>query len=209
MSSIARRLDHLGALTRGQREATSQGIFTASDNLESEYASTALKNLFGDLYRDRTDLVFEDVTSQMGLNLVDQNGTLSETKIPTIPQFLNRLLSLKTDMQNAVFNEFEKRLIEAVEYSKQRGLYDVGLQTLKALSIQKTRDDVVYEDKNTGAQTRYIELAVTNKIEYKNWDDARKLPGERRTSDDLSGRFVSDFGKYKGDVFYLKDIGKD
>ena len=45
VSSIARRLDQLGALTRGQREATSQGLFTASDNLESEYASTALKNL--------------------------------------------------------------------------------------------------------------------------------------------------------------------
>ena len=43
VSSIARRLDQLGALTRGQREATSQGIFTASDNLESEYASTALE----------------------------------------------------------------------------------------------------------------------------------------------------------------------
>ena len=208
VSSIARRLDQLGALTRGQREATSQGIFTASDNLESEYASTALKNLFGDLYRDKTALVFEDVTKQMGLNLVDENGGLSESKIPTIPQFLNRLLSLKTDMQNDVFNEFEKRLVEAVEYSKQHGLYDVGLQTLKALSIQKTRDDVVYEDKNTGAQTRYIELAVTNNIEYRDWEDAKKVLGERRTTDDLSGWFVSEFGKNKGDVFYLKDIGE-
>ncbi len=208
VSSIARRLDQLGALTRGQREASSQGIFTASDNLESEYSSTALKNLFGDLYRDKTGLSFNDVAKQMGLNLLDENGGLSETKIPTIPQFLNRLLSLKTDMQNAVFNEFEKRLIEAVEYSKQRGLYDVGLQTLKALSIQKTRDDVVYEDKNTGAQTRYVELAVTNNIEYRDWEDARKLSGERRNTDDLSGWFVSEFGPNKGEVFYLKDIGE-
>src|SRR5208283_3208230 len=94
VSSIARRLDQLGALTRGQREATSQGIFTASDNLESEYASAALKNLFGDLYREKTGLVFQDVTKQMGLNLVDENGGLNESKIPSIPQFLNRLLSL-------------------------------------------------------------------------------------------------------------------
>ena len=120
VSSIARRLDQLGALTRGQREATSQGIFTASDNLESEHASTALKNLFGDLYREKTALPFHDVAKQMGLNLLDENGGLSESKIPTIPQFLNRLLSLKTDMQNAVFDEFEKRLVEAVEYSKQQ-----------------------------------------------------------------------------------------
>lgn len=49
VSSIARRLDRLGALTRGQRQATSQGLFTAADNLESEYASTAPSNLLQDL----------------------------------------------------------------------------------------------------------------------------------------------------------------
>jgi antirestriction protein ArdC/phage/plasmid primase-like uncharacterized protein/tRNA G10 N-methylase Trm11 len=207
VSSIARRLDQLGALTRGQREATSQGMFTASDNLESEYASSALKNFFGDLYRGVTDLSFQDVSKQMGLNLLDENASLSESKIPGIPQFLNRLLSLKTDMQNAVFGEFEKRLIEAVEYAKQHGLYDVGLQTMTALSIQKTRDDVAFEDKNTGAQTRYVELAVTNKIEYNSWEDAKKIAESRRRTDDLSGWFVFEYGKNKGDVFFLADIG--
>ncbi|MGO9566162.1 MAG: strawberry notch-like NTP hydrolase domain-containing protein, partial [Desulfomonilaceae bacterium] len=208
VSSIARRLDQLGALTRGQREATSQGIFTASDNLESEHASTALKNLFGDLYREKTSLPFQDLAKQMGLNLLDENGSLSESKIPSIPQFLNRLLSLKTDMQNAVFAEFEKRLVEAVEYSKQQGLYDVGLQTLKALSIEKTRDDVVHVEKNTGAQTRYVELAVTNKIEYEKWEDAKLRSLKRRETDDLSNWFVSEFGNNKGDIFYLRDIGE-
>ncbi|MHB8977464.1 MAG: strawberry notch-like NTP hydrolase domain-containing protein [Trichloromonadaceae bacterium] len=207
VSSIARRLDQLGALTRGQREATSQGMFTASDNLESEYASSALKNFFSDLYRGVTDLSFQDVSKQMGLNLLDENASLSESKIPGIPQFLNRLLSLKTDMQNAVFGEFEKRLIEAVEYAKQHGLYDVGLQTMTALSIQKTRDDVAFEDKNTGAQTRYVELAVTNKIEYTSWEDAKNIAESRRRTDDLSGWFVSEYGKNKGVVFFLADIG--
>ena len=80
VSSIARRLDQLGALTRGQREATSQGIFTASDNLESEYASMALNNFFGDLYRDKTALAFHDVAKQMGLNLLDENGAFVKAK---------------------------------------------------------------------------------------------------------------------------------
>ena len=208
VSSIARRLDQLGALTRGQREATSQGLFTASDNLESEYASTALKNLFKDLYGDRTSLSFQDVTKQMGLNLIDSDGGFCEGKIPSIPQFLNRLLSLKTDMQNAVFGEFEERLIESVEYAKQRGLYDEGLQTIKALSIIKTRDDVVFEDKYAGAKTRYVELAVTNSIQYEDWKDARLRSEKRREKGDLSGWFVSEFGKNKGEVFYLKDIGE-
>ncbi len=209
VSSIARRLDQLGALTRGQREATSQGLFTASDNLESEYAGTALRNLFRDLYADKTNLSFQDVTRQMGLSLTGPDGGFDESKIPSIPQFLNRLLSLTTDMQNDVFAEFEQRLVETVEYAKQRGMYDEGLQTIKAVSIQKTRDDIVFEEKNAGAKTRYVELAVTNEIQYEKWEDARLRSEKRREGrGDLSGWFVSEFGKNKGEVFYLKDIGE-
>jgi len=208
ISSIARRLDQLGALTRGQREATSQGMFTASDNLESEYARTALKNFFGDLYNGRTGLSFHDVTKQMGLNLLDDNATLSETKLPDIPQFLNRLLSLKTDMQNSVFDEFEHRLVEAVEYAQQRGLYDVGLQTLTAKSIVKTRDDVAHKDDRTGAVTRYVELAVTNDIDYLDWSETSRFKREHQKDGDLSGWFVAEFGKNKGEVFYMTDVGQ-
>ena len=119
------------------------------------------------------------------------------------------MLSLKTGQQNAVFDEFEKRLIEAVEYAKQHGLYDSGLQTLKAVSIQKTRDDVAYEDKASGAQTRYVELAVTTELHYYDWAEALQFAGKRfQLSNDLSGWFVSEYGKHKGDVFYLKDIGE-
>ena len=208
VSSIARRLDQLGALTRGQREATSQGMFTAADNLESEYAKVGLRNFFVDLHRGKTGLDFQDVTKNMGLNLMDENGAFTDSKIPEIPQFLNRLLSLKTDQQNAVFTEFENRLIEAVEYSKQRGTYDEGLQTLKALNIVKTRDDVAYEDQKTGAQTRYVELAVTHEIKYQTWKDVQKYANNRRNEGDLSGWYVSELGKSKGEIFYLSDIGE-
>ncbi|WNV05917.1 strawberry notch family protein [Candidatus Methylospira mobilis] len=208
VSSIARRLDQLGALTRGQREATSQGMFTASDNLESEYATTALKNFFRDLYSGKTELNRHDVMKQMGLNLLDENGAFNESKIPAIPQFLNRLLSLKTDQQNAVFGEFENRLVEAVEYAKQQGFFDVGLQTMTALSINKTRDDVAYEDQKTGAQTRYVELAVTTAIDYYDWQEAKAISSHHRSAKDLSGWFVSETGKHKGAVFYMANLGE-
>lgn len=208
VSSIARRLDQLGALTRGQRDATNQGMFTASDNLESEYAKLGMHTFFTDLFRGRTPLLFHDVRKQMGLDLLDDNGTFVEGKIPSIPQFLNRLLSLKTDMQNAVFDEFEKRLIEAVEYAKQQGTYDTGLQTFKAKNIVKKLDDVVYENKQTGAITRYVELSVTNNIKYQSWDNILAYVGRtEQNDDDISGWFVHEHGKNTGKVFYLKDLG--
>lgn len=208
VSSIARRLDQLGALTRGQRQATGQGMFTASDNLESEYAKTALYNFFVDLYRERTPLRFQTVTRQMGLNLLDPDGAFEASRIPDIPQFLNRLLSLQTDQQNAVFDEFESRLVEAVEYAKQHGLYDEGLQTLRALSIHKTRDEVAYEDAKTGAQTRYVELAVTHALDYLEWDEIASMAKNRQQPGRLSGWFVREQGRNQGEVFFLDDRGE-
>jgi hypothetical protein len=41
LSTIARRLDTLGAITRGQRQTDGQGLFRADDNLESAYAKAS------------------------------------------------------------------------------------------------------------------------------------------------------------------------
>jgi hypothetical protein len=40
ISTIARRLDSLGALTRGQRQTGGQNLFDPADSLESDYAKT-------------------------------------------------------------------------------------------------------------------------------------------------------------------------
>lgn len=172
VSSIARRLDQLGALTRGQRQASGAGLFTAADNLESEYAKHALRNLFVDMYHGRTPLEFSAVTREMGLNglINEETGALNESKLPDITRFLNRLLSLTVERQDEVFQEFETRLTELIEIAIQNGSYDSGLQTLKAQSVIKTRDDVAFTDDRTKAQTRYVELEVTNPLKYRDFD---------------------------------------
>jgi hypothetical protein len=45
LSTIARRLDSLGAITRGQRQTGGQGLFRPEDNLESPYARGACRAL--------------------------------------------------------------------------------------------------------------------------------------------------------------------
>jgi hypothetical protein len=50
LSTIARRWDSLGALTRGQRQTGGQGLFRQEDNLESPYARAALRQLYHALY---------------------------------------------------------------------------------------------------------------------------------------------------------------
>ena len=203
ISSIARRLDQLGALTKGQRQAASQGLFTAADNLESQYAEAALAALFDDMYRGKTSLDFNEITTAMGLTgLVDaKTGGLNATKIPEIPQFLNRLLSLETHQQDAVFSEFESRLDEVVNFAIQSGTYDTGLQTIRAQSIRKASDEIVYHDSRTGAETRYVEVDVTNPIEYLTAEQAKAW------AKGYEGKFVGWMKDAKGGWFGLADLG--
>src|SRR5690606_25304074 len=117
------RLDQLGALTRGQRDASSQGLFTAADNLESEYAQEALFNFFDDLYNGKTPLDPMATLEAMGLEgIVDKKtGGLNSSKMPTVPKFLNRLLSLTQEQQDQVFDEFMQRLDDVVRYAIDQG----------------------------------------------------------------------------------------
>src|SRR6202035_4099676 len=93
LSTIARRLDTLGAITRGQ------GLFRPEDNLESHYGRDALRQLYHLLVRGKIEGCslerFEDAT---GLKLMDANGIKDE--LPPITTFLNRVLALTIDLQN-------------------------------------------------------------------------------------------------------------
>ena len=55
LSTIARRLDTLGAITRGQRQTGGQGLFRPEDNLESHYARDALRQLYHVLVRGKVE----------------------------------------------------------------------------------------------------------------------------------------------------------
>lgn len=57
ISTIARRLDSLGALTRGQRQTGGQNLFDPADNLESIYAKDALHRWFGLLFTGKLEAV--------------------------------------------------------------------------------------------------------------------------------------------------------
>ena len=126
LSTIARRLDSLGAITKGQRQTGGQGLFRPEDNLESVYARAALRQLYVLLYAGKVEGCslqrFEDAT---GLTLTDRDGTLKE-ELPPISQFLNRLLALTIDLQNTLFAAFEALLEAKIEGAIASGTYDVA-----------------------------------------------------------------------------------
>ena len=158
LSTIARRLDTLGAITRGQRQTGGQGLFRPEDNLESPYARDALRQLYRRLYRGDVQgcslAAFEDAT---GLSLTDDNGLKDD--LPPITTFLNRLLALTIDMQAVLFSAFEELLDQRIEGAIAAGIYDLGLETLRAESFRVTDARVIYTHPGSGAETRLLTIA--------------------------------------------------
>ncbi|WP_372393847.1 strawberry notch-like NTP hydrolase domain-containing protein (plasmid) [Azospirillum sp. HJ39] len=163
MSSIARRLGSLGALTKGQRNTGEQGLFTTRDDLEGEYGSAALFQLIMDLYdgKEVAGLSIFEFERQLGLRLLNDEGDLLKDKLPPVKQFLNRLLSMNVEPMNRLFDEFASRLEQAVELAADAGTLNVGMETVIADSIEMVSPPrVVYREPRTGAETTYTELKV-------------------------------------------------
>jgi protein strawberry notch len=159
LSTIARRLDNLGAITKGQRQTGGQGLFRPEDNLESVYARAALRQLYMLLYAGKIEGCslqrFQDAT---GLALADGDGTLKE-ELPPISQFLNRLLALTIDLQNTLFEAFEALLEAKIEGAIASGTYDVGVETITAASLRVVERRTIYTHAGTGAETQVFTIA--------------------------------------------------
>ena len=155
--TIARRLDTLGAITKGQRQTGGQGLFRPQDNLESPYARDALRQLYVLLVAGKVEgcslEVFQDAT---GLKLTDSNGLKDE--LPPITTFLNRLLALTIDLQNILFTAFEQLMNARIEGAIASGSYDAGLETLTAESFIVTERRTIYTHPGTAAETRLLTI---------------------------------------------------
>ncbi|MGY4281981.1 hypothetical protein ACVWXO_001201 [Bradyrhizobium sp. LM2.7] len=171
LSTIARRLDTLGAITRGQRQTGGQGLFRPEDNLESQYGRDALRQLYTLLARGTVEGCslerFEDAT---GLKLTDANGLKDE--LPPITTFLNRLLALTIDLQNILFTVFEQLLTARIEGAVASSSYDVGLETLRAESFVVTDRQTIYTYPGTGAETRLLTITQRQRNHPVSLDDA-------------------------------------
>ena len=179
LSTIARRLDTLGAITRGQRQTGGQGFFRPEDNLESPYAHDALRQLYRLLYAGKIEDcplgAFEDAT---GLKLTDTNGLKDE--LPQITTFLNRLLALKIDLQNVLFTAFEQLLAARVDGAIASGTYDVGLETLQADSLVVSGRRTIFTHPVTSARTELLTIAQRDRPKPLSLDGALALIDDPR-----------------------------
>ena len=170
IATIARRLDSLGAITRGQRDSqTAMGgddtaLFRASDNLESLYAKSALRQFYIALWRGSiAGWSLKDFEEATGLKLTYDGGLKED--LPPMPQFLNRLLALPIDEQNQLFGALETRIEANIEIAVEAGTFERGVETIVADSLSVASRESVFTHEGSGAETEIVEIARKDRLE--------------------------------------------
>lgn len=175
IATIARRLDTLGAITRGQRNTASSfgeggGMFRAEDNFESPYARQALRQFMKAIVDggvpDCDLATFESIT---GLKLAD-NGTIRQ-ELPPMHTFLNRMLALTIDRQNALFAHLERLIEGRIASAKMNGTWEVGVETIRADSLVIEDETLIPIKSDVLEQTRVITVHKRERIHKRQFDD--------------------------------------
>ena len=194
IATIARRLDSLGAITRGQRDSqTAMGgsdaaLFRESDNLESAYAKAALRQFYSALWRGRIEgWNAERFQESTGLKIVHEGGLKDE--LPPMPKFLNRLLALPIAEQNQLFAELEERIAANIEQAIEAGSYEVGVETVTADSLIIAGRETLYEHPGTGAATELVEIVRRDRLVPLTAESALEI-GERDPGPDGKPRLA-------------------
>ncbi len=195
-ATIARRLGNMGALTKGDRWAEKAGNLDKY-NLESREGRAALNVVFTRILNGEEIVSLENPKQtliDMGLlkSSGEQRDEITPSERTNIPRFLNRLLSLEVERQNALFDYFYQTFLETIEHLKAKGKIDDGLEDLKALSVRSAQPpQVLFTDALTGANTIYYKLEITVPTRPARFEEISKFDGVYFYENRNTGEFVA------------------
>lgn len=144
-STVAKRLESLGALTHGDRRAT-ESRDLSQFNIDNKYGRSALEAVMKTIMGYEAPMVpppadykgdfFTDVAGALvGVGLIVNSetnpGVLSLDKdYNSISKFLNRILGMPVELQNRLFKYFTDTLAAIISKEKRMGRFDLGILDL-------------------------------------------------------------------------------
>lgn len=150
-STVAKRLESLGALTHGDRRATETRDLSQF-NIDNKYGRSALEAVMKTIMGYEQPVVpppadykgdfFKDIAGALvGVGLIVNSeampGILSLDKdYNNISKFLNRILGMPVELQNRLFKYFTDTLAAIITQAKKLGRFDLGI--LGKLTILST-----------------------------------------------------------------------
>lgn len=175
-ATVAKRLESLGALTHGDRRATETRDLSRF-NIDNRYGRAALEavmksvlNLSGDQPfvappKSYKGNFFKDVKiclEGVGLLSTDEKSGISvlEKDYNNISKFLNRLLGMPVDLQNAMFDYFNNTLTAIILDAKRCGRWDMGILDLGSGQERVKKMETKVFVGNTATNTAKTELSI-------------------------------------------------
>ncbi|GAB0092971.1 Protein strawberry notch [Sergentomyia squamirostris] len=153
-STVAKRLESLGALTHGDRRATETRDLSQF-NIDNKYGRSALEAVMKTIMGYEQPIVpppqdykgdfFKDIAGALvGVGLIVNSeampGILSLDKdYNNISKFLNRILGMPVELQNRLFKYFTDTLAAIITQAKKLGRFDLGILDLGAAGENVTR----------------------------------------------------------------------
>uniref|UniRef100_A0A182MXI7 TLC domain-containing protein n=1 Tax=Anopheles dirus TaxID=7168 RepID=A0A182MXI7_9DIPT len=197
-STVAKRLESLGALTHGDRRATETRDLSQF-NIDNKYGRTALESVMKTIMGYEAPIVpppadyrgdfFKDVAGALvGVGLIVNSeqmpGVLSLDKdYNNISKFLNRILGMPVELQNRLFKYFTDTLEATIEQAKKRGRFDLGILDLGAAGENVTRIKLIRFARKHSTGIAPTELHVVKVERGMIWQEAidkwAELGGEK------------------------------
>ncbi|CAG4931624.1 unnamed protein product [Colias eurytheme] len=194
-STVAKRLESLGALTHGDRRATETRDLSQF-NIDNKYGRTALEAVMKAIMKYETPLVappsdyrgdfFQDLASALvGVGLIvnseHQPGVLALDKdYNNMSKFLNRILGMPVDLQNRLFKYFTDTLAAVMEQAKRSGRFDLGILDLGSAGECVRRVRCVRFLRRHATGTAPVELHTVLCERGMEWQDAVELSEQCR-----------------------------
>jgi hypothetical protein len=183
-STIARRLGSLGALTKGDRGAADSGDL-AKYNFETQEGRAALCLMFRRIVEGKEVPSLDNprqILRDIGLLVRNRDGAEEVRKedLFNVPRFLNRVLALDVEKQNALFDHFADLFDQTVGFAKANGTFDEGVTDIRALAIRIAKPPrTVHTDEITGAQTTRYTLEIDVPSKAVSFDEAERVRKQR------------------------------
>ena len=178
ISTIARRLDSLGAIIRGQRDSqTAMGdddsaLFRTTDNFESPYAKTGLRQFYMAVYGGKIHNWSADrLEETTGLRLVnEEDGGLRED-LPPMHTALNRFLALPIDEHNELFRELETNVNQAIE----AGRFNEGVERIRADNLTAASRETAVVHAGAASDTEIVKIVRRDAVRPLTSDEALRI----------------------------------
>ncbi|XP_075983440.1 protein strawberry notch isoform X2 [Anticarsia gemmatalis] len=186
-STVAKRLESLGALTHGDRRATETRDLSQF-NIDNKYGRSALEAVMRAIMKYESPLVpppadysgdfFTDVAGALvGVGLIVNSesspGVLSLDKdYNNMSKFLNRILGMPVELQNRLFKYFTDTLAAVMEQARRSGRFDLGILDLGSTGERVRRVRCVRFVRRHATGRAPVELHTVHSERGMDWAEA-------------------------------------